>query len=344
MAALADIPEVYREPMILFYREEQSVVRVADALELSQDAVKQRLFRGRKMLQQQLAATVQTALENSKPAKAFAGAVVLGLSGAKAKTATAGIVASAATKTAAASSTGAGGMFLMPIAQLPVIAWLFKTAWDETRSPRERQLMIRHSVLWMLATALLAAMMFATLPWHSRISSPVLRAMIIPGMLILFYIPMVTSFRRLGKRIEQLRVDENTATPLRAIFANKKDGNRTTRLFVGSGLMVALWPTIMPMAAGDWASVGLLLSSAVVISVFGMRVCGTQPVASFRGYAFSLAAIALVGIGVMFFRRETWSDTFSNHLLWYMGTMQAMAMTHVILTTVVWKRVHGKPN
>ncbi len=41
--ALADIPENYREPMILFYREEQSVARVAEALELSQNTVKQRL-------------------------------------------------------------------------------------------------------------------------------------------------------------------------------------------------------------------------------------------------------------------------------------------------------------
>ena len=41
--ALAAIPENYREPMILFYREEQSVARVAEALEISQDAVKQRL-------------------------------------------------------------------------------------------------------------------------------------------------------------------------------------------------------------------------------------------------------------------------------------------------------------
>jgi len=45
--ALERIPDTYREPLILFYREQQSVERVAAELELSEDAVKQRLSRGR---------------------------------------------------------------------------------------------------------------------------------------------------------------------------------------------------------------------------------------------------------------------------------------------------------
>ena len=48
--SLEQIPETYREPLILFYRENQSIERVAAALELSEDAVKQRLSRGRKLL------------------------------------------------------------------------------------------------------------------------------------------------------------------------------------------------------------------------------------------------------------------------------------------------------
>ncbi len=74
--ALEHVRESYREPMILFYREEQSVARVAEALELSEDAVKKRLSRGRRMLQHQLAETVTTALANSKPSKAFTAGVL----------------------------------------------------------------------------------------------------------------------------------------------------------------------------------------------------------------------------------------------------------------------------
>ena len=52
---LAQIPESYREPLILYYREQQSVAEVAAALELSEDAVKQRLSRGRGMLRERYA-------------------------------------------------------------------------------------------------------------------------------------------------------------------------------------------------------------------------------------------------------------------------------------------------
>ena len=49
-ASLKNIPEQYREPLILFYREEKSVAQVAELMGLSNDAVKQRLSRGRAML------------------------------------------------------------------------------------------------------------------------------------------------------------------------------------------------------------------------------------------------------------------------------------------------------
>jgi len=48
--SLERIPQIYREPLVLFYREHQSIEAVAQNLELTEDAVKQRLSRGRKML------------------------------------------------------------------------------------------------------------------------------------------------------------------------------------------------------------------------------------------------------------------------------------------------------
>ncbi len=43
--SLGRVPEIYREPLILYYREHQSIETVAANLELSEDAVKQRLSR-----------------------------------------------------------------------------------------------------------------------------------------------------------------------------------------------------------------------------------------------------------------------------------------------------------
>ena len=57
--SLERIPPLYREPLVLFYREHQSIERVALNLELSEDAVKQRLSRGRKLLHEQVLAFVE---------------------------------------------------------------------------------------------------------------------------------------------------------------------------------------------------------------------------------------------------------------------------------------------
>lgn len=77
--SLEKIPELYREPLVLFYREDQSIQQVAEALELSQDAVKQRLSRGRKLLQEEVQAFVEGALRRTAPSPAFSGAVLAAL-------------------------------------------------------------------------------------------------------------------------------------------------------------------------------------------------------------------------------------------------------------------------
>src|ERR1035437_6510100 len=77
--ALERIPDAYREPLILFYREQQSVERVAAELELSEDAVKQRLSRGRKLLHEEVIAFVEGTLSRTAPGQAFSGAVLAAL-------------------------------------------------------------------------------------------------------------------------------------------------------------------------------------------------------------------------------------------------------------------------
>jgi len=93
--SLERIPEIYREPLVLFYREHQSIETVAQSLELTEDAVKQRLSRGRKMLHEQVLAFVEGALVRTNPGKAFTLSVVaaLPLLDTTAKAATAGAAA-----------------------------------------------------------------------------------------------------------------------------------------------------------------------------------------------------------------------------------------------------------
>jgi RNA polymerase sigma factor (sigma-70 family) len=88
--SLERIPEIYREPLVLFYREHQSIETVAQNLELTEDAVKQRLSRGRKMLHEQVLAFVEGALARTNPGEAFTLGVVaalpMGIASAKAAT------------------------------------------------------------------------------------------------------------------------------------------------------------------------------------------------------------------------------------------------------------------
>lgn len=111
--SLQEIPETYREPLVLFYRDERSISEVAIALDLSEDAVKQRLSRGRTMLRDRVSALVEGALKRTRPTTAFTMAVMAGITASAAgKSALAGgsVAASSAVLATAAKATVPGLM------------------------------------------------------------------------------------------------------------------------------------------------------------------------------------------------------------------------------------------
>jgi RNA polymerase sigma factor (sigma-70 family) len=111
------IPARYREPLVLYYREHQSVENVAAALGLSDDAVRQRLSRGRKLLHEGVLALVEGALKRTSPGKAFTIGVLTALPAftISAKAATFGAVAAkGGTTSKAAAASGLLGTFLAP--------------------------------------------------------------------------------------------------------------------------------------------------------------------------------------------------------------------------------------
>jgi RNA polymerase sigma factor (sigma-70 family) len=74
--ALARVPEGYREVLVLYYREERSVREVASALGVSEEAVMQRLSRGRRYLADSVTALVERSLRDARPRRDLAAAVV----------------------------------------------------------------------------------------------------------------------------------------------------------------------------------------------------------------------------------------------------------------------------
>ena len=107
MESLSKLPELHRLPLILFYREGKSVKAVAEALEISEDAVKQRLARGREMLRERMSGMIETVLGRTRPNAVFTMAVAVAIGALAAPAAVAGTVfaaATAGTSTATASS------------------------------------------------------------------------------------------------------------------------------------------------------------------------------------------------------------------------------------------------
>jgi RNA polymerase sigma factor (sigma-70 family) len=140
--SLERIPEIYREPLVLFYREHQSVETVAANLELSEDAARQRLSRGRKLLQEQVLAFVEGALQRTNPGQAFTLGVMSVLPAMTISAKAAMLGAAAAKGSLAAKCAGLMGLLgslLSPIMGFFTI-WLgYRTTMETARSDRERQ-------------------------------------------------------------------------------------------------------------------------------------------------------------------------------------------------------------
>jgi len=73
--ALANLPERYREAVVLYYGGDESIADVAGALGISQDSARQRVHRGRERLRD-LLQIVETTLRETRPTAAFTAACV----------------------------------------------------------------------------------------------------------------------------------------------------------------------------------------------------------------------------------------------------------------------------
>lgn len=148
--ALERLPENYREPLVLFYREYQSIEHVAVELDLTEDTVKQRLSRGRKMLKEQAMAFVEGALVRSTPGKVFTMSVLAALPIFSPPAKAAGIGAMAA-----AAGKGAGGIAKITVfaAVLASVSGLISSIMGlrmnlmQARTNRERRNVIKTTVI-----------------------------------------------------------------------------------------------------------------------------------------------------------------------------------------------------
>ena len=145
---LAGLPEIYREPMVLFYRQNESIPQVAEILAISEEATRQRLSRGRVLLNERVTNVIQNGLRRTGPGDTFALGVVAALPFLAAATTTKdAIVGMAATKSASGKATGMvavlkGIGFFAGIIAVPAMigTYLGNKLWqDAGGSPQQRR-------------------------------------------------------------------------------------------------------------------------------------------------------------------------------------------------------------
>ncbi len=149
--ALEKMPDTYREPLILFYREQGSIEHVANQLELTEDTVKQRLSRGRKLLQHAMVNFVEDTLAKSKQGTAFTLSVMLAIND---------IAPAIKIDTFSAGVAKAGSIFkwtamLATLAAFAGIVSSFfglRAALDQSRTRRERRSVILFTLLYFAFT------------------------------------------------------------------------------------------------------------------------------------------------------------------------------------------------
>lgn len=102
---LEQIPENYREVLVLYYRHGHSIDEVANALGLTNAAARQRLARGRDMLRGRITSLIEGVMDRSNPSRTFTARVMAGIT--MTGFASQSTVASAATVSSATKSSAA---------------------------------------------------------------------------------------------------------------------------------------------------------------------------------------------------------------------------------------------
>ena len=223
-SALERVPEIYREPLVLYYREHRSVEHVAVALDLTEDAVKQRLARGRKVLQEQVLAFVEGALARTTPGKLFTLSVLAVLPAALTPTPVQAAVVGAGLAAKGSGLAKATLLTTIIASCAGVISGLLalRANLDQSRTPRERRVVVKATIAFFVgAFAFIGAWWLLRAAawrwWEQRALFAGLTQVLVIGFLVAFPIGLwrVMRFSR------RLRSSERQAHP--ELFRDARD-------------------------------------------------------------------------------------------------------------------------
>jgi len=220
-SALERVPELYREPLILYYREHRSVEHVAAALDLTEDAVKQRLARGRKILQERVLSFVEGALSRSTPGRVFTLGVLAALPAMATPVKAAGIGAAAAHGSLMAKSTGLAALLASISGAVSAVLTL-RANLDQARTPRERRAVVKITVvLFFGALGLLGVLYFLRAAAFQWWESREVFAWISQAFVLAFVVGWPVALLRVMHRMRKMRSEERRLHP--ELFRDPRD-------------------------------------------------------------------------------------------------------------------------
>jgi len=304
--ALERIPDAYREPLILFYREHQSVERVAVELDLSEDAVKQRLSRGRKLLHEEVVAFVEGTLTKTAPGQQFSVGVMamLPMTAASTATATAGMAA----KGAAAKSSFLAACLAPFVGIFGGIAaqWLVVRAAPTERERRVNKISFTSLWIFVLAWCFIGQLAMRSLSRHFEWTDQTYFAAM--AGFWWFYAAVVATLTIVMFRqfLALRRQSEASGERTLPTVARWTPGTRAA-VSAGTYMAVFLWLISLAWQLNDHAVAGILTGLMVALAAwdyFSLR--GKIGLAVMKGVARHLTVGWAIILAVLNLRLDTW--------------------------------------
>ena len=336
--ALERIPDAYRQPLILFYREQQSVERVANQLELTEDAVKQRLSRGRKLLHEEVIAFVEGTLTRTAPGQEFSGAVLAALPMAAASAASAG--ASLGAKGTAAAKSGFLAAWLAPF--LSIAGGIFAQWLVVRAAPTEHERRAKRNAfvgLWVFALTWCLPVQFAmnALSRHFQWSDPTYFSAM-AGFWWFYAIVVATLTVVMVRRFLALRRQSEAAGE--TVRSAVRLMTPAARAAVAAGTYLAFFSWLISEAwrFNDRVTAGILAALMVGLAVWKfVSLRGKIGVVAMRTVAWHLALAWAIILVVLNLRLDVWMAAAHGCSLAEMHRLfPAWVVPVLTLTVVLW--------
>ena len=323
-SVLESVPEPYREPLVLYYWEGKSVSRVAELLELSEDAVKQRLSRGRKRIKEEISQFVDEALQETKPQPQMAAGILAAIP----------VVAKGAA--AKAAGPAIGSLFSLktltilagPLLGIFGAAYGSKKSLDNATSKAERTFLWKMIVGSTLIALLFVAVQFIGLTFFREFFQRSLVQIIIGTFYsIVLFSAIVAANRHLAS------IKKEHGTP------GERAGNRGMQQQTVSTLALRLnaigmiagtsaFAIVFASLTADWLALTIVVGVVLLLIATAVSIAPLCRTAAdqirFNGIAGLMTAIFLAM--VVWVRWDHWSETIKmlpNLSGWFLATLIA---------------------